>query len=150
LHCCAISHLRGLSQGDQVNPALLCLHDYGLGLRALEANNITISVLTLHHARILVKATDLVFQRANLCRIYLRVETVADLCNEEGTQLLKAAFDGEPSAVVETTELWPRQPRPGTKHWAAWKTLLRRLCKDRSLDLRKPLGAWTCKPTARR
>ncbi len=85
----------------------------------------------------------------NRCRTYLRAETIADLCNENGTHIKEIALNCESRARVTKEGKWPRQPRPGEKHQKAWREALKRLCKEGSLELRKPLGKWIATPTER-
>ena len=52
-------------------------------------------------------------QRINCCRLYLRVETLADACNASGTHLKLPILLCHPSGRQTTPVLWPRQERPG-------------------------------------
>jgi hypothetical protein len=81
-------------------------------------------------------ATDLVIQRANQCRLYLRVETLADVANKEGDAILQSAMDWEPRGrqTAMSDALWPKQTRPGEIYRKAWKDTLKMFCKDRSIN----------------
>ena len=48
--------------------------------------------------------------RINRCRLFLRAESLSDLCNSEGTFIQKKAFACTHQARIITTEVWPRQP----------------------------------------
>jgi hypothetical protein len=97
-------------------------------------------------------ASDLVIKRANQCRLYLRVETLADAVDEEGKEILQCVMDCESSGrTIEMSDaLWPKQTRPGEVQRKAWKDALKMFCKDKSNELYHKLGKWTTKPTARR
>jgi ribonuclease HI len=80
--------------------------------------------------------------RINRCRMYLRAETIADLCNAEGKYITEQAMECRESARLDPKEMWPRQTRPGPKHRTAWRQLIRTICKDGSRELHEPLGNW--------
>jgi hypothetical protein len=80
-------------------------------------------------------------ERINLCRLFLKVETIADITNTQGTRIQKQAWRGL-STESTSTLLWPRQERPGPLSWRAWRRLLR-LITSKTRKLHIPLGAWT-------
>jgi len=66
----------------------------------------------------------------NACRLYLQVETLAELCNAQGT--------------ITEDNLWPVQKNPGKDQWNKFRNyVLTTYCQsNKSNSLRKPLGAW--------
>jgi hypothetical protein len=95
----------------------------------------------------LESATNEDIRKMNQCRLYLRAETIADLCNAAGTHITKEAWECEAGARIHPTMSWPNQVRPGPKHRKAWKDMLSRLCKDQSRELYQPLGRWIGRPS---
>jgi hypothetical protein len=95
------------------------------------------------------EVSDIMVERINRCRLYLRAETMADIADADGKCLCTSAVSCHEGARVQTDELWPKQPRVGAVHKRAWKWFLRRLCKEGSKrwELCEPLGDWTTKPT---
>jgi hypothetical protein len=81
--------------------------------------------------------------RINRCRTYLMAETIADVCNAEGTHITEEAMQCRPRAMLISQDKWPMQTRPGPKHRTAWKKFLQMMCKDGSRELYQPLGKWT-------
>jgi hypothetical protein len=59
----------------------------------------------------------------NNCRLYLRVETLADITTADGTELVhELVYTERGPETTESTHyrtplLWPRQPRPGLRAW---------------------------------
>jgi hypothetical protein len=95
-----------------------------------------------------LKRTPAKIRTLNLCRLYLKVESLAELCDVDGTKLLPAAWNGNPLPTTSTL-LWPRQGRPSC--WATWRQALAELfLKDTTaahrqvgtLYLRSRLGRW--------
>jgi ribonuclease HI len=80
--------------------------------------------------------------RINRCRMYLKAETIADLSNAAGTHITEQAMDCRETAILEPKAKWPRQTRPGPKHRAAWRKLLKSICKDSTSELLESLGNW--------
>jgi hypothetical protein len=90
----------------------------------------------------------------NYCRLYLRAETLAELCNADGTRILPSAWRGTKLPSTSTL-LWPRQGRPSC--WTAWRQALAELFlldttaahrPVSTLYLRNRLGRW--KPSFQR
>jgi hypothetical protein len=84
----------------------------------------------------------------NYCRLFLQVETLAEICTADGSRLLPTAWQGR-SLPSSSTLLWPRQGRPNS--WAVWKQSLASLfLADTTttyrtlslLHLKKRLGRW--------
>ena len=77
----------------------------------------------------------------NRCRLYLRVETLSDCCNANGTHLRPAVFKCQNRQSSESH--WPLQSRPGTLHRRAWRKFMLQWCNDStSATLTKQLGHW--------
>jgi hypothetical protein len=85
-------------------------------------------------------------KRINRCRTFLRSETMADICNAEGTRIREECMELLESGRNHTDELWPRQPRPGPEHRRIWKRFLRETCND-NRTLLQPLGKWNHSPS---
>ena len=49
-------------------------------------------------------------QKINRCRIYLRAESLSDLCNSEGEYITEQAMHCLSNARLDSDEAWPRQP----------------------------------------
>lgn len=87
----------------------------------------------------------------NNCRLYLQVNTVAEITNCHGTHILPQALYGtydetnQPCLhAISTSKLnWPAQHRPPTVAWTLWKTFIQQLIKPTtSTTLSTPLGPW--------
>ena len=90
--------------------------------------------------------SDEEIRKINRCRLYLRAESLSDLCNSEGNLIQQHAFNCNRSARITTEEAWPRQPRPGKQHRKGWKSFLANFCLDGNLNLRQPMGDWSSAP----
>ena len=58
-------------------------------------------------------------RRLNLCRLYLKVSTLSDITDTDGTNILRTCWNGtkpQPSPL-----LWPRQARPSNSAWRIWR-----------------------------
>ena len=86
-------------------------------------------------------------------RLYLRVETLSDICNASGTEIHQSVFRKNERTIQSSdsnfkngmstsTSLWPRQARPGPKSFEAWNKFLRQFHVPNKPKLRKPLGNW--------
>jgi hypothetical protein len=88
----------------------------------------------------------------NLCRMYLQIECLSEICNTEGTEILQEIWKGQRPLNSQTAILWPNQIRPHEKSWNEWRTVIKdaflaphiiRANKARtSLPLRQPMGPW--------
>ena len=92
-------------------------------------------------------------RRINNVRIYLRVETLSDICNASGTHIHETVFQKTDKTIrppdlnfkkgmSQSTSLWPRQAKPGPKSFEAWNSFLRQFHVPNHPRLRKPLGRW--------
>ena len=61
---------------------------------------------------------------ANLCRVYLRVITIAELANEKGTMIPGNRMNGKWRA--QSSLEWPDIPCPQKHHWRIFRMLVRR------------------------
>jgi hypothetical protein len=93
------------------------------------------AVQSLHYCR-----RDIIL--INRCRIFLRVNTVSDICNAAGTQVNYRMYKCDGSIRNDSSLNWPRQTRPGQTAITVWQRFLRSRCKDRYLRLQTPLGPW--------
>ena len=78
----------------------------------------------------------------NRCRIYLRVETIAEVTNAFGTELLSSSYFCMEEGQGKESTMWPYQPRPGNHHRKIWQKFLDQLCQIPTLQLKQPLGIW--------
>ena len=88
-------------------------------------------------------------RRLNLCRLYLKVSTLSDITDTDGTNILRTCWNGtkpQPSPL-----LWPRQARPSNSAWRIWRKYLAKSYlqindnhRPNRLDLKlhSPLGDW--------
>jgi hypothetical protein len=79
----------------------------------------------------------------NRCRLYLRCETLADVCSYSGKTIDSTALDCTKQARILSSYIWPPQPRPGPKHRKVWKNFLQSFCHLGTHQLETPLGEWT-------
>jgi hypothetical protein len=76
------------------------------------------------------------------CRIYSQVETISDIADATGTQILDCWLDPYQSKPSVSTKSWPRQSDPGKVAWSIWRrTLLRSFTTSNGL-LKQHLGQW--------
>ena len=96
--------------------------------------------------------SDRDMSRLNLCRIYLRVEFLSEICNPEGDNILPEVWQGRRPQESSSDLLWPNQARPFEKSWALWRSaiklaylspeVLRATATRTILPLNVPLGPW--------
>ena len=87
-------------------------------------------------------------EKANYCRLYLRIITISDLADERGASIPGDRMDGKWRADSDLE--WPLLPCPPANYWATFRWCIRkafvtlrrpgRLNKKVLLD--KPLGSW--------
>ena len=75
----------------------------------------------------------------NLCRLYLRVITLADLCDVEGLSRNKMVWDCKER--MKSKLKWPAQKRPGTNMRKLWRRFLSQLIGDKD-EIKIHLGKW--------
>ena len=94
------------------------------------------------------KITCTMLTQANECRIYLRVITIAELADLNGTTINFDKLNGKWQAISMLN--WPNQPSPNKQQWAAWRKCLRKtFCPRNSAyqrsgeyRLQQKLGTW--------
>ena len=91
--------------------------------------------------------------KVNNVRIYLRLITIADLANAQGTHICYGMVDGTWQSGSDLN--WPKIPCPPRPHWALfWKCLRETFCKNTpihqparySMELDEELGKWKAVP----
>ena len=82
-------------------------------------------------------------RRLNLCRLYLRVTTLADITTADGRQVTSAAWDGRRDPIRQPKLDWPIQGNLTAVDWTQWQTALSTAFSLRGRSLSRPLGAWT-------
>jgi hypothetical protein len=90
--------------------------------------------------------------RLNLCRKYLNVACLSEICNTTGNELLREPWQGRRPVDSESALYWPNQACPHEPSWNAWRCALKlaylgpeivRATRNRNtLPLNCPLGAW--------
>ena len=87
----------------------------------------------------------------NLCRLFLEVVTLADICTITGDRISRAAFQGLRQDQSLHKYNWPRHPPSlPAEHWNLWQTKIQALFTQsgsHTLRLNKPLGDWYQDPT---
>lgn len=91
--------------------------------------------------------TDEEVRMIKRCRLFLRAETLLDICSADGKSIKEEAIQCSSKARLNSDEDWPRQPKHGKKHLRTWKALLATLCHHDETRLKHKLGAWTCEPS---
>ena len=91
--------------------------------------------------------------RANAVRLFLRVVSIADLCNVQGTHIRDGMLQGD--WQVGSDFKWPFQPKPPKPFWATFRWCLRQsfcttTCPHQPasycMKLDAPLGTWHAVP----
>ena len=89
-------------------------------------------------------------KQLNLCRLYLRVIVLSDICECNGLTITRQCWEG--IRPINTTQLWPNQAKPPSSHWTTWRKFLARCYlnddditrkKRQELQLAYPMGQWT-------
>ena len=90
-------------------------------------------------------------KKINLCRLFLQVESLAEICDPTGNCILDSVWQGE-RPYSKRKLLWPRQARPHEASGQIWRHFLRlaylhpdkQTANSRSIDLRleQSLGPW--------
>jgi hypothetical protein len=103
----------------------------------------------------LPRVTRSQLRQANMVRLYLRIITIADLCDPTGTYVPSGMLNGDWRAGSDLQ--WPYQPLPPKSYFRTFRRLLQRtFCTNAplhhhyndSLNLDRPLGAWFPVPRA--
>jgi hypothetical protein len=81
----------------------------------------------------------------NRCRLYLKVMTLSDIVNGNGTQLRHGVLKGQLMELESLQYIWPRQERPGVTSWRLWRKAIKRVfMRQVGLHLNPDfvLGSW--------
>jgi hypothetical protein len=86
----------------------------------------------------------------NACRIFLQVNFLSEISNDQGTEILrdavKGTVDDKGKPLLWTISIsklrWPHQPRPSTTAWNHWKKFLQHVTNP-TFQIQTPLGPWT-------
>jgi hypothetical protein len=88
-------------------------------------------------------------QAINNCRLYLQVNTIAEITNEIRDRILEEAYFGTTNIngpAIKThsvsTMHWPTQKKPPLRAWKLWKKFIRTMVQKGSLNLKHPLSRW--------
>jgi hypothetical protein len=63
-------------------------------------------------------------RKINLCRPFLQVESLAEICNTTRNSILVSVWKGQRPAS-KSRSLWPRQARPHEPSWQLWRRFVR-------------------------
>jgi hypothetical protein len=77
-------------------------------------------------------------RQLNMCRIYLRVISVSDMTDFDGTRIKQSSYDGTRNHTHPTIR-WPNQQRPTKRGWCVWQRCLLSI-SDHNRYLIQPLG----------
>lgn len=80
------------------------------------------------------------WKQINMCRIYLRATTLADIVSGDGRRILKERLTG--ASRVSSPYKWPRQAKPPAAAWSTWRRAIHQACSDTNGTLQFPLGGW--------
>jgi hypothetical protein len=117
----------------------------------------TLNTIRIHDKSIMSHAMQFTdspskLRHINQCRLYLRVTTIAEISNGQGSEIMVGAIygtsnpEGHPilhSIHSESTLNWPAQPKPPPQSWGIWKRFLTSIVTPQSrTTLKQPLGEW--------
>lgn len=90
------------------------------------------------------KLTPHCCRAVNRCRLFLQVETVAEICNLQGTRIMEWAWNCvHPIDHWERSTIrWPRQPRPNMIDIRIWRSFLSLAFCSNDRRLFHALGPW--------
>ena len=80
----------------------------------------------------------------NRCRLYLKVITLADICDASGTIITPQAWNGTQMEESRSTIVWPNQGKPDGKSWTLWRSFPRKTLNltNRVIPADNHLGSW--------
>jgi hypothetical protein len=87
----------------------------------------------------------------NLCRLWAKVISVADITSGAGTHLIPEALERNFTSYQHNDRKWPTAGKPNTHCWTLWAQALAMcfLCHlEPQHKLCRPLGAWKTRPVA--
>jgi hypothetical protein len=79
----------------------------------------------------------------NRCRLFLQVECISDISDSDGRHIAKSWLYKDGRKNSASTKRWPKQSDPGEQAWRIWRNFLIKSLTAETLQLRRPLGAWT-------
>ena len=85
-------------------------------------------------------------EQINMCRLYLKADTISDITDATGTRILDSALRCR-ALIQGTSRLWPKQIRP--TNTTPWHSFLKTLCTKKAGILDIPLGRWLQSPLHR-
>ena len=80
--------------------------------------------------------------RINRCRLFLQVNTLADVIIGYGDDYCKQTYQGHRDATRTSNFIWPTQPRPDNKSIKMWRRALRKCFPKRQGRCTYTLGKW--------
>ena len=80
--------------------------------------------------------------KLNYCRLYLLVESIADLSTTDGKRILPTLNNSTPHVTSKSSHLWPVQKLPGSRAWAVFRKFLRAITAPKTRVLKTTLGPW--------
>ena len=83
-----------------------------------------------------------ILKQLNMCRMYLKVTTLSDICEIDGTKIIDEVWEVRKPPRNSTLE-WPYQPKPPRSAIRVWQNALLDFADNNKL-LNDPLGNWTC------
>lgn len=87
--------------------------------------------------------TNAELAKINLCRVYLRVFYLSDICSGNGRGLMHNYKIGYRSEQRISKWKWPRQQRPNAQAWKLWNAALTDVwIRSETHSLLQPLGNW--------
>jgi hypothetical protein len=81
-------------------------------------------------------------KKANKCRLYLRVLTVADIASGDGRFVDDDMFKGLRNDARERALNWPVQGKPKSTDWGVWRKVIRQSLLNSQGQLLKTVGRW--------
>ena len=102
-------------------------------------------VLLMEHILTNDRLTATEIKKANQCRIYLQVMSLADITTGNGRNICSWATIGKRNLSQARTEYeWPLWGTPSKSDWRAWRKSIRHtFCTRRNFHLDTSLGNWT-------
>jgi hypothetical protein len=117
------------------NYGITLKHDVSLLPRCM--NNQLIMTPLLH---LELSIPDLV--AINHCRIFLKALFLSDIVLGDGTEIMAAAWNGEPAFTNNRADSWPRYGKPNRNSSIIWQQTLKKVFITGGRRLRHPLVAW--------
>ena len=77
----------------------------------------------------------------NACRLWLKVETIADIATASGTHIQQQIINGSPPDSTCTID-WPKQEKPSPPAWTHWRKFIQHISNTGTRKLYTQLGQW--------